>query len=272
MSKQPENRVADQQVTRTYKALARERAPEHLNERVLKMAAGSRTPYARARAWMRPAAWAATIALSFAIVLQLTQLPAPETEEAALYLPADSGAGANRQTSRDDAAAFAEKIAPAEAEQESATAQPRGSTETPFTEELAPRAATVMRKAKELAQEQAGADNSGDVRPAGKVQTAAETTQDEPMSMEIAMSRREQANRLAAKEVAQEAASAAAALGAVSDASALSTCLDSQRAAPESWLACIRDLRKRGLAEQADEEYEQFQRQFPEFAESVTDK
>ena len=49
-----EDRLAD-----TYRALAKERAPDSLNEKVLRLAAGARTRYSRARTWMRPAAWAA---------------------------------------------------------------------------------------------------------------------------------------------------------------------------------------------------------------------
>ncbi|MGB5490972.1 MAG: hypothetical protein WBM76_09130, partial [Woeseiaceae bacterium] len=66
----------DTLVSKTYKALATERTPDHLNEKVMAMAAReSRTRYAQARTWVRPLAWAATIGLSLAIVLELTQLP-----------------------------------------------------------------------------------------------------------------------------------------------------------------------------------------------------
>lgn len=76
MSKQTDNPGSDSRVSDVYRSIADERAPEHLNESVMRMAAkGSRTPYARARAWLRPAAWAATIGLSLAIVLELTRLP-----------------------------------------------------------------------------------------------------------------------------------------------------------------------------------------------------
>ena len=75
MSKQSDN-PGDSRVADVYRAVADERTPQHLNETVLRMAArGARTPYARARAWLRPAAWAATIGLSLALVLELTRLP-----------------------------------------------------------------------------------------------------------------------------------------------------------------------------------------------------
>ena len=74
MSGQTDN--SDPRVSDAYRALADERTPDHLDEAVMRMAAkANRTPYAAARAWMRPAAWAAIIGLSLAIVLELTLLP-----------------------------------------------------------------------------------------------------------------------------------------------------------------------------------------------------
>ena len=83
MSNERKNRENDQLVTDVYKAMASEQAPDHLNQRVLRLAAREgRTRYSRARAWIRPMAWAATIGLSFAFVLELTRLPSIETDPA----------------------------------------------------------------------------------------------------------------------------------------------------------------------------------------------
>ncbi|MBT8106378.1 MAG: hypothetical protein HKP05_12160 [Woeseiaceae bacterium] len=61
-------------VSAIYREVATETTPAHLDRSVHEAArAGARTRYGLARAWMRPVAWAATIALSFAFVLQLTQ-------------------------------------------------------------------------------------------------------------------------------------------------------------------------------------------------------
>lgn len=66
----------DRRVSEAYRAIADERPPNHLDQAVMRMAmkAGS-TPYAAARAWMRPAAWAAVIGLSLALVMDLALLP-----------------------------------------------------------------------------------------------------------------------------------------------------------------------------------------------------
>lgn len=62
------NRVKD-----AYREIAKETSPSNLDEAVLSMARREvRTRYGLARAWVRPVAWAATIALSFTFVLEMT--------------------------------------------------------------------------------------------------------------------------------------------------------------------------------------------------------
>jgi len=69
----------DAAVTQAYRETKDERVPESLNRAVLDQAAKAARPrYSRIILWTRPMAWAATAMLSVAIVLQLTQAPAPE--------------------------------------------------------------------------------------------------------------------------------------------------------------------------------------------------
>ena len=84
------DRRSEDRLAEAYQALAEERAPDYLNEKVLRMAADTRSRYSRARAWMRPAAWAAVIGLSLAIVLDMTRLPQSD--------PDSIGKRATRQT------------------------------------------------------------------------------------------------------------------------------------------------------------------------------
>ena len=64
----------DALVSDTYRDAARESAPAHLDKKVLDAAARAARPrYSLFRAWTRPAAWAATIMLSAALILELTQ-------------------------------------------------------------------------------------------------------------------------------------------------------------------------------------------------------
>ena len=84
----------DATVSATYRELSRESAPNHLNEKVLQQAAemALRPRYSRSIMWTRPLAWAATVGLCLAIVLEVTRVPAPEivvTEDTIDFLEAE---------------------------------------------------------------------------------------------------------------------------------------------------------------------------------------
>jgi hypothetical protein len=73
--------ATDRLVSETYRDLADERAPRPLDEKVLQMAAAAKpAPSLAPGGWMKPVAWAATIGLSLAIVLELTQMPQTRPE------------------------------------------------------------------------------------------------------------------------------------------------------------------------------------------------
>ena len=64
----------DPRVSEAYQGLATETTPPGLDRRILAMAADKRrSRYGLARVWVRPLAWAATIGLSLAIVLEVSQ-------------------------------------------------------------------------------------------------------------------------------------------------------------------------------------------------------
>ncbi len=92
----------EKRITDTYRELANQRVPEALDDRILAMAREEvRTRRGLTPAWIRPAAWAATIGLSLAFLLEMSQLdeappplsPAPAVEAGA----ADSPRRAERQ-------------------------------------------------------------------------------------------------------------------------------------------------------------------------------
>jgi hypothetical protein len=65
----------DTRIRDTYRDLAKERSRADLDRKILAMAAGeARTRYGLTRAWIRPVAWAATIGLSLAFILEISQL------------------------------------------------------------------------------------------------------------------------------------------------------------------------------------------------------
>ena len=82
----------DPRVTQAYRDLATEKTPPALDDRVLALAAAAaRTRYGLARAWARPVAWAATIGLCLAIVVEVAEFRGEPPVPAALEI--DSVAG-----------------------------------------------------------------------------------------------------------------------------------------------------------------------------------
>lgn len=74
----------DPRVSEVYREISSETTPPELDRKILAMAADDRrAKYWIPRAWMRPVAWAATIALSLAFVLEMSQVadpPAPQVD------------------------------------------------------------------------------------------------------------------------------------------------------------------------------------------------
>ena len=68
--------MTEETVRATYREVATERTPEQLDKAVLTEAGRAARPrYSRLVTWTRPAAWAVTVMLSVALVLQLTDTP-----------------------------------------------------------------------------------------------------------------------------------------------------------------------------------------------------
>ena len=69
-----EANISDPRVSDAYRGIDPETTPPELDETILKMAAGNvPTRYGLSRRWLRPVAWAATIGLSLAFILEISQ-------------------------------------------------------------------------------------------------------------------------------------------------------------------------------------------------------
>ena len=110
--------TVDPRVSAAYRELADERSPGHLDHAILNAARGAAKPrWNRAVAWLRPAAWVATIGVCLAIVIEIALLPeqdpaglAPVSEDA---LPATATKRLERaapQTAEPAAARPAQKL------------------------------------------------------------------------------------------------------------------------------------------------------------------
>jgi len=273
MSNERKNRGEDLLVADTYKALAQERVPDHLNKRMLRMAAREgRTPYSRARAWMRPAAWAATVGLSLALVLELTRLPQIEPDSVNIAVPeqelADKNDGVAKQTR--PAAESADRVT---------------------MDTFAPKDMDVVRKAENRARAEAG-PSPAPVTPRAGIDGAlgesvpvksVSADEDIPASsdmaerdtVERASTERPSIERPSAEGRLAEPVPAAASFALADKKKTLESgfaCSAKERESAESWLACITQLRENGREDLADSEYDEFQRIFPDFADTEADR
>jgi len=277
MSNERKNPGQDKLVADTYRAVARERVPDHLNERVLRLAADAgRTPYARARAWMRPAAWAATIGLSLAIVLELTQLP--QIEPVPVSITSSDQSAVPGETANDEDIVREDNATAIQAEAPSPEPPAgRGDTQrsgpaTPAAEQqsreamdqFAPKDMSVLRDAENRARLQAGPDQPSAATEAEAMQDVTEI--DERAVEEVVVKEVVLDEEMSTAPMADfPAARSLAATVDRKEATADSSCSADARKNAESWYICIEELRDRGLDELANGEYENFRRNFPDF-------
>ncbi len=246
----------NQRVSGVYRDIATQTTPAALDEKVLELAARAvPSRYGLARAWVRPLAWAATIALSLAFVLEMSQLddaPTPALLEeipqqrAEPELPGRSDADLMKAKEEKDLQhGIAAKRSP-EAASVPAVAD---------AENLAP-----LRGAKETVRvpsDEAAVEHvvvSGDRIEADAFAdqpAAAAETEAEPVAEELSTT----------TSRARTSVSHRTALGADTH------CDAETRAAAEDWYECIVALREEGLSDAADSELVALREIFPDFAE-----
>jgi len=284
MSNESENRGEERRLSDTYKALANERAPDHLNERVLRLAAERRTPYMRARAWMRPVAWAATIGLSLAIILEITRLPQVEPDSIIIPAADISKARDGRLESKDSSAAEAKATAPATVSPiESAVDLKRNRPATPTADrserssidEFAPKDLTELHDGKETARAQAGSKQGAIASRADADESSAERPPAKTMTPDVSAAQPVATESVAADNISMDEPASEAAFAAMKNAHKSVSgppCAESMRDTPESWIACIRELEENGQEDEARSQYEEFRRVFPDFEDRDADK
>ncbi|MDH3273275.1 MAG: hypothetical protein OEM99_01915 [Gammaproteobacteria bacterium] len=226
----------DSLVTQTYREVASELTPEHLNRAVMKQAADAARPrYLRSVSWTRPMAWAATITLCVALVLEVTNAPVPETSD--VVLP----------SGRLDAPAPAASAAPA----------PKLNRPDPVKAEALPEA---MQDAEVPAERKRTAKISKDLRQ----QVAAKPASAEEFSMkdDDMLGRAREIATLQTGDIRESDQ----VLGATTIAagSAEPSCSETDVAKPDSWLLCIQKLEDAGRMAEADEQRALYNAAYPE--------
>jgi len=237
-----EARLQDDEVSAAYSELAVEHCPAELSEKILRMAAqqAQHRGYKRSLRWTRPFAWAATIALCLAITLELARTPQPDAVEeppssrSRSYI--DNPASSPPEAQAASSASAGEVSAATESEPAATADVAAAETAEKFAEER-------------TARNEAGAPALQDLESAArdKLEAPDEEVVSPQNDPKKAIIMRQSAARLSAA-VAPTAA-----------------CTEQERAAPESWLQCIRALEERGDIEQASQEREALIEVFPDF-------
>ena len=223
----------DSLVTRTYGEVASELTPEHLNRAVMKQAAYAARPrYLRSVSWTRPMAWAATITLCVALVLEVTNAPVPEISD--VVLP----------SGRLDAPAS------------SAAPAPKLNRPDPVKAEALPEA---MQEAEVPVERKRTAKMSKDLRQ----QVAAKPASAEEFSMkdDDMLGRAKEIATLQTGDISESDQE----LGATTTAAGTAepSCSETEVAKPDSWLLCIQKLEDTGRVVEANEQRALYNAAYP---------
>ena len=230
MTTENESIDGDVLVTETYRELGVEKTPERLNQSILQMAsAGSDKKSGRSfllAAWTKPLAWAATIGLCLAIVLEFSEVPTAVI--------------------RPDMAPAAEMMLEEAALQDSDVLEKldpnRKATSKDELGQVAntPDAVEVFRR-----------------QPKGKSDAVAAPAQ---LSLPLAPARLEESSarkRAVADSPADDKAMASfSTLTEQKETAIAESCDETIRLSEDDWLQCIDNLRRSGAEEVADDEYE----------------
>lgn len=246
--------VEDTLVSQTYREAAVEQVPDELDQAVLQRARQhSSDRYSRSVIWLRPMAWAATIGLCLAIVVEISNVPQPTAEQLARPTAADLMTTGGK---------LDEKTVPVK--------RITGGTATTDTNKaIAPQRAEteVLRQRARKTIDDQGRVSLQDVPQHSK--TEARESEFVPAETRESLESKdngallapmlEEADRVSGLRTITITASPAAA------AEPQATCDVKVRATPQTWLECIEALEEDGLDDVARKQREQLQAVFPNF-------
>jgi hypothetical protein len=243
----------DPRVSEAYQGLAKEVTPPELDRNILAMAASkSRSRSGVARAWVRPVAWAATIGLSLAIVLEISQFGYETTPE----FDADSIEALEEVLILDEAPAR-------EKDKNRLQREPVKRSDEPSPLQLSVPAARQASSPPAAAKAASARD----------VELDSVSVSDDFVTDDMSMLR-EAEEQARSRSGSEPAAAAAVEVFSFDTATTLEKkeqvryCDRDMRSSAETWYTCIEDLLAQGLADAADSELVLLLTEFPDFEES----
>ncbi len=260
MNNERDKQAMDDLVSATYREHSAERAPEHLNQKILAMAAEgsdqSKNIGPLFGTWSRSLGLAATIALSFAIVHEVTQAPQDVPGPASLVAPSSDSVreeftpkvGSAVEEARNQA-----RLREGSNQEEALVADPQGRRKLETRQSTfitdAPAEAPEAEIIPGVAAEPDDAGFSGDDQPSRSKRSQGADF--------------EQADESVAEPVARPAATALSRSHESKESDVIAGCEPIERETAGDWLACIEKLRRAGAALAAKREYEEFILIFP---------
>lgn len=239
----------DRRVSGAYREMANEQTPADLDRKVLAMAAAAaRGRQGLPRTWFRPLAWAATIALSFALVLEISQV-------GDMPLVPDV---TSPRTDADLADVLEESPRPAAATE-------RQKNEALVNQQLNKRSSDTPAAGKAAitpSQAEAAAADAAVNTPAAESASVASDLEQDSRSL-----LREAEEQVRMRSEPDRALGALAATRELTD-----RCSQDARESAATWYECVRVLREAGQMEAAKLEFEALLVEFPDFEEPPADE
>lgn len=264
----PDSDYDDRLVSATYRDLANEKPSDTLNKSIFQQASAAAKPkYLRSMSWMHPVAWAATIALCFAIALEVTRVPQPETDAFnSTADPIDMRSKEDREQkdkkvidSRDDAVMQTTESGLRETKSASG-GDTEGDTDAAIgaAGKLPERVEPAVRK---RASELLSSPQSASEAPAPSIADEF-IIEDSDMMHDAEDIARSQSGNNREHAPAVQARSLSATAYKIE---AEQPCDNEATSTPTNWIRCIDELEKAGRRDAADRQREQLKLAFPEF-------
>jgi hypothetical protein len=264
----PQDDLSDPLVSRTYRDLSDERAPEHLDHLVLNEARRAAKPgYATTISWLRPAAWVTTIGLCLAIVLEVSDMeapvqPIPGTPVGVEQEPAATGESAVDTPTADRVATPAPAAKSSDAVREQTSQD--GKLEQAFMDSRQDQPAALSGRLEEKSAEEASAPGLTNPKRQQPAAIEADSFDQDDRGLLREAENRARMQTGSDRDSVESIQQVAPALGVASDAALERYCEDSETVDPNDWLACILELEQQGLLEAANSERNLLRESFPD--------